>query len=62
MGRFPRNILLAVVVLGVIALWTKPGYIEFNIPVPNHDAGGGFWLWAQRSELAERDSGGVLYV
>jgi hypothetical protein len=62
MKRFLRLAAMATVVLAAVGFWTKPGYIEFSIPVVKHLGGGAFWYERQRAELAFEDTAGVLFA
>ena len=62
MKRFLRLAALAAAVLVAIGFWTKPGYIEFGIPVAKHLGGGAFWYERQYAELAFEDTSGVLFA
>jgi hypothetical protein len=60
MKRSLRVVVLAAACLAAIGFWAKPGYIEHSIPVVKHQGGGAFWFERHYTELAFRDTIGVL--
>jgi hypothetical protein len=62
MKPFLRNGLLAAAIAVSAFWWFKPGYIELDVPVINHEGGGPFWSEKQYSKLAYSDEQGELYL
>ena len=60
MKRSLGIVVLAAACLAAVGFWAKPGYIEHAIPVVKHQGGGAFWYESNRSQLAFRDTVGVL--
>jgi hypothetical protein len=62
MKPFLRNSLLAVAIAVLALWWFKPGFIELDIRVIDHQGGVAFWSEKQYSKLVYSDERGELYL